>query len=125
MLTRFGPRRLQGGRIGGIAKRSSSMDGAETQVDPERRRVFILTSGRSGSTLLASILADAGAAFGMRTPERWDPGTGDLEHRELHRMGAWMGYAYDLSPDRPGIGLRRYLWDFYRSMGKARLRRLL
>jgi len=101
------------------------MPGAETHVDPEHRRVFILSSGRSGSTLLASILADSGAAFGMDTPEHWDPGTGDLEHRELHRMAAWMGYAYDLSADRPGIGPRRYLWDFYRSMGKSRLRRLL
>jgi len=101
------------------------MGAAETHVDPERRRVFILSSGRSGSTLLASILADAGAEFGMRTPEQWDPGTGALEHRDLHRMAAWMGYAYDLSVDRPGIGPRRYLWDFYRSMGKSRLKRLL
>ncbi len=61
----------------------------------------------------------------MRTPAEWDPGTGDLEHPELHRMAAWMGYAYDLAADRPGIGPRRYLWDFYRSMGKSRLRRLL
>jgi hypothetical protein len=75
--------------------------------------------------LLASFLADMGAEFGMRTPEQWDPGTGALEHPDLHRMAAWMGYAYDLSPDRPGIGARRYLWDFYRSMGKSRLRRLL
>ncbi|HXP76426.1 MAG TPA: hypothetical protein VN823_19960 [Stellaceae bacterium] len=101
------------------------MSAAETPLDPERRRVFILSSGRSGSTLLASILADAGAEFAMRTPEQWDPGTGALEHPELHRMAAWMGYAYDLSADRPGIGPRRYLWDFYRSMGKSRLRSLL
>src|SRR5271169_5616031 len=101
---------------GDIAKGSRGMGAAETQVDPERRRVFILSSGRSGSTLLASILADTGAEFGMRTPQQWDPGTGDLEHSDLHRMAAWMGYAYDLSVDRPGIGPRRYLWDFYRSM---------
>ncbi len=101
------------------------METVETPVDSERRRFFILSSGRSGSTLLAAVLADAGAEFGIRTPEQWDPGTGALEHRELHRVAAWMGYAYDLSPDRPGIGLRRYLWDVYRSIGKARLRRLL
>jgi hypothetical protein len=106
-------------------KGSLDMGAAETQTDPERRRVFILSSGRSGSTLLAATLADAGAEFGMRTPEQWDPGTGDLEHPELHRLATWMGYAYDLSADRPGIGLRRYLWDFYRSMGKSRLRSLL
>jgi hypothetical protein len=101
------------------------MDTVETGVDSEQRRVFILSSGRSGSTLLAAVLADAGAEFGIRAPERWDPGTGALEHRELHRMAAWMSYAYDLSPDRPGIGPRRYLWDLYRSMGKTRLRQLL
>jgi len=104
---------------------SESISAVETSVDREFRRVFILSSGRSGSTLLASFLADLGAEFGMRTPDQWDPGTGDLEHPDLHRMAAWMGYAYDLSPDRPGIGPRRYLWDFYRSMGKSRLRRLL
>ena len=101
------------------------MSAARAAIEPDRLRVFILSSGRSGSTLLASILADAGADFGLRTPEHWDPGTGALEHSELHRMAAWMGYAYDLSPDRPAIGPRRYLWDFYRSVGKARLRTLL
>jgi hypothetical protein len=125
MLTDMDRPTPKGTGIGSIAKGRRSMDGAETQMDPERRRVFILSSGRSGSTLLASILADAGAEFGMHAPEQWDPGTGALEHPELHRMAAWMGYAYDLSPDRPGIGLRRYLWDFYRSMGKSRLRNLL
>jgi hypothetical protein len=101
------------------------MEMVETPVDSERQRFFILSSGRSGSTLLAAVLADAGAEFGVGTPEQWDPGTGALEHRELHRVAAWMGYAYDLSPDRPGIGPRRYLWDIYRSIGKTRLRRLL
>lgn len=101
------------------------MGPAEATSDPQHVRVFILSSGRSGSTLLAAILADAGADFGMQVPERWDPGTGDLEHAELHRMGRWMQYAYEVSPDRPGLGVGRCLWAFYRSMGKARLLRLL
>jgi LPS sulfotransferase NodH len=32
----------------------------------DQRRYFILSAGRSGSTLLAAILADAGGDFGMR-----------------------------------------------------------
>lgn len=90
-----------------------------------RDRFFIVTSGRSGSSLLATILADAGADFGIPTPEQWYAGGGALEHPELHRVSAWMSYAYEISPDRPGIGLRRYLWDIYRSIGKSHLRKLL
>ena len=90
-----------------------------------RHRFFVVTSGRTGSSLLAAVLADAGAEFGIPTPEQWYAGGGALEHPELHRVSAWMGYAYEISADRPGIGLRRYLWDIYRSVGKSHLRKLL
>ena len=90
-----------------------------------RDRFFIVTSGRSGSSLLATILADAGAEFGIPTPEQWHAGGGALEHPELRRVSAWMGYAYEIAPDRPGIGPRRHLWDIYRSVGKSHLRKLL
>ena len=45
----------------------------------EQKRFFIVNPGRTGSTLLAAILADAGADFCFETPESWDPTTGDTE----------------------------------------------
>jgi hypothetical protein len=93
--------------------------------EDDRRRYFVLTAGRTGSTLLATILADAGADFGLPVPDRWHPGTGEMEHATLLRATKWMRYAHQLSPDRPPIGFRRYLWDVYRSFGKAQVKRLL
>jgi hypothetical protein len=93
--------------------------------DDDRRRYFILTAGRTGSTLLAAILGDAGADFGMQVPDRWHPGTGEMEHAELRRAARWMRYAHQVSADRPPIGVRRYLWDIYRSLGKTHVQQLL
>ena len=46
----------------------------------EQTRVFVLTFGRSGSSLLCAILADAGGDFGLPVPDTWDPRHGELEH---------------------------------------------
>lgn len=101
------------------------MDGSDLRGDSGRRRVFVLTAGRSGSTLLASILADAGGDFGMPIPERWDPGTGALEHDDLRRAALWMRLAHQISVDRPPIGYRRIRWTIFRSLGKSRAKRAL
>jgi uncharacterized membrane protein YkvA (DUF1232 family) len=95
------------------------------QSDEKRRRYFILTSGRSGSTLLAAILADAGAEFAMPAPQAWKAGTGAMEGLDLQRAGAWLRSAYQISPERPPAGIRQWRWVVYRSVGKAQVRRLL
>jgi len=95
------------------------------QSDEKRRRYFILTSGRSGSTLLSAILADAGAEFAMPAPQAWNAGTGAMEGVDLHRASAWLRSAYQISPERPPAGIPRWRWGVYRSLGKAQVRRLL
>lgn len=95
------------------------------QSDEKRRRYFILTSGRSGSTLLAAILADAGAEFAMPAPQAWNAGTGAMEGVDLLRASAWLRRAYQISPERPPAGIPRWRWAVYRSLGKAQVRRLL
>ena len=44
--------------------------------DNDNRRFFVVTVGRTGSSLLASILADAGADFGVQSEDKWDAGGG-------------------------------------------------
>lgn len=46
----------------------------------DRRRCFVLTVGRSGSSLLCATMADAGADFGLPAPLLADPDRGALEH---------------------------------------------
>lgn len=43
-------------------------------------RYFIVTPGRTGSSLLCAILADAGANFGLPVPSMWPHDEGALEH---------------------------------------------
>ncbi len=89
------------------------------------RRFFVVTSGRTGSTLLCAILADCGAGFAMPTPPIWDTARGDMEHPELRRGADLMRRAYEISPERPPPGLRRVAWSVLRSRAKARLKRLM
>jgi len=59
----------------------------------EKHRYFIVGSGRSGSSLLAAILADAGAAFSMEHIDSWDRGAGEYEHPLVHQARRWHSRA--------------------------------
>src|ERR1700683_3205206 len=100
----------------------SRMVQGDFAVRQEDRRFFIVTAARSGSTLLAAILADAGADFGMAAPRLWDRATGALEHPGTWRALGYFTAADALSTGRPGFGLTRMRWVAYRSLGKRRLR---
>ncbi|MFT4585847.1 MAG: hypothetical protein ACI915_005403 [Gammaproteobacteria bacterium] len=63
-------------------------------------RYFVLTLGRSGSSLLAATLADAGADFGIQAPGRWDPRTGQMEGRAIKIAAHHYRRAYDISMGR-------------------------
>jgi hypothetical protein len=63
-------------------------------------RYFVLTVGRSGSSLLAATLADAGADFGVEVPRGWDPRTGQMEGREIKIAAHHYRRAYDISIGR-------------------------
>ena len=74
-----------------------------TLVSEDSIRYFIVSLGRSGSSLLAAILADAGAKFGMETPSDWDPRSGQMETSAIKMAAHHYRRAYDI-----GIG-RKYL----------------
>jgi hypothetical protein len=50
---------------------------------------LVIGTGRSGSSLLSAILADAGANFAMGTVKSWNPSWGEYEHSLLHVAEAW------------------------------------
>jgi hypothetical protein len=91
----------------------------------DAQRVFILTHGRTGSTLLAAILADCGAGFGMPVPADWDARCGDLEHPGIQAATLWLGRAHAIAAEKPTFGWRRGVWAAYRSRGKRNLRAVL
>lgn len=91
----------------------------------ERTRYFIVTPGRTGSTLLCVVLADSGADFGMAVPESWESGTGEMEHPELRAAVRHFAKAYRISSDKPVLFPTRYVWDLYRHLAKRRLARAL
>jgi hypothetical protein len=88
-------------------------------------RFFIITAARTGSTLLSAILADAGADFGMATPQEWDRAGGELEHPGLARAFYYFSKAELISKERPRFGISRLRWVLYRSYGKKKLREVL
>jgi hypothetical protein len=92
---------------------------ALTEAD---RRFFIVSPGRTGSTLLSTILADAGADFGKVPPPRWDRAGGDMEHPYFLRAARYFLDAEAISLERPAFGIARMRWVIYRSMGKRWLR---
>lgn len=87
-------------------------------------RFFILTPGRTGSTLLAAILADCGANFGIPVAETWNRESGEFEHRwatkatrytvAMRRLGYWV-------PAAPV----RYLYLWYRRAARMSLAKAL
>jgi uncharacterized membrane protein YkvA (DUF1232 family) len=98
---------------------------AELEAKFDHRRYFIVTATRSGSTLLSAIMADAGAAFGMATPEQWDRTGGDLEHPQMWRVLMSLSAAESISIGRPAFGLSRMRWVAHRSLAKRRLKAAL
>ncbi|MBV8649839.1 MAG: hypothetical protein JO255_00145 [Alphaproteobacteria bacterium] len=87
----------------------------------ERQRFFIVSTGRTGSSLLSAILADAGADFGFAPPRSWDRRGGEMEHEQLTVAARSIAKANAVSPERPG-GIARLRWTLRRSAAKRRMR---
>ena len=64
--------------------------------DVPRDRYLIIGAGRSGSSLLASILAGAGAEFDLQDGRSWDRRSGAWEHPGLHLAQRWRSRAAKL-----------------------------
>jgi uncharacterized membrane protein YkvA (DUF1232 family) len=89
----------------------------------ERRRYFLVTAGRTGSTLLAAILADAGADFALPVPGDWDVARGgELELPEIRDAANRFRLAFERSARRPAAQAARWLWTYHRSRGKRSLK---
>jgi hypothetical protein len=56
-------------------------------------RYLIVSTGRSGSSLLAAILVDAGAEFDMAPRKKWNPGSGAYEHPLILSAARWRSRA--------------------------------
>ena len=92
--------------------------------DP-RVRILIVSDGRSGTTLLSSILGHAGADFGLSVSGEWDPSSGGNEHSVLiptTRLLEKAEHVWWVSERVPGL---RALGRLYRSRAKKKLNGLL
>ncbi len=107
------------GNSGGFVSGIDAMDYRE------QKRFFIVSPGRTGSTLLAAILADAGAGFCFVTPESWDPITGDMEHEEIRTAIAHYRKAFEISENKPNSLLKRGMWVIHQHYGKKHLKTIL
>lgn len=88
----------------------------------DKVRFFVITAGRSGSTLLCSVLRDAGAEFGLDDVTDWDETGGAFEHPDLWRSSAHYYRSHKMSSDRPGLPAK-WMWDLHRWRGKTLLKR--
>ena len=91
----------------------------------ELERTFIVTVGRTGSSLLASIMEKAGADFGVSGSDTWDPSGGTLEHPELVPIVRHFTRMNAIGAQRPYEFYDRIRWTVDRHFGKSKLHRLL
>jgi len=96
------------------------------QPDNKRQRYFIVTAGRTGSTLLAAIMGDAGADFGMPVLDDWNTARGGpMELSEVRRAANYFRLAFERAPRKPALPPARWIWTWNRSQGKRHLKRAL
>jgi len=72
-------------------------------IPQDKKRIFILSPGRSGSSLLAALLSDAGATFPNESETSWNPLGGAFEsdavgkaaflYAQAHEIQASKGYS--------------------------------
>jgi hypothetical protein len=96
------------------------------QVDPKRQRYFVVTAGRTGSTLLAAILGDAGADFDLPVPDDWNTARGGaMVLPEIRRATKHFRLAFDNARRKPWIPPAQWIWSWHRSLGKRNLKSAL
>ena len=93
--------------------------------DNDNRRFFVVTVGRTGSSLLASILADAGADFGVQSEDKWDAGGGAYELPSLALVVQKFEAMNEIGFRRPYDLLARLRWTVARHRAKVGLKAIL
>jgi hypothetical protein len=93
----------------------------------DKERVFIITPGRTGSSLLCAVLARAGAEFGIPGRESWNPDSGEMEHPALTRATHLYAKADRLAggQGKPADPLHAALWAINRSLARRQLAKAL
>jgi len=106
--------------------RDVAVDSPDALPAGERQRFFIVTTGRTGSSLLSSILAEAGADFGelLKVESRTVPGT-SMEHPRIRRAVRHFRLALVESPRKPVATLSKWRRTLRVSAGKRELRKAL
>ncbi len=69
------------------------------------------------------MLSDSGADFGVGA-DHWSPSEGAFEHPDPIAAADRFSKARRLGSSRP-LAPKKHLWDVYRHIGKARLRRIV
>lgn len=95
------------------------------QPPPAQSKVFIVTPGRAGSTLFCSILASAGADFGMPSTGDWDVRAGGYEHDACNTASAHSKRALELKTQSRLSRVRMYLRKYHRTMAKRSIGKVL
>lgn len=81
------------------------------------KKFFILSAGRTGSSLLAACMADAGANFGMAEGD-WDRNAGAMEHPGIHAVVDPYLRAMSWSENTPPMGCGKFQWKRWRKQSK-------
>lgn len=105
-----------------------SLDVNFETIPEEKRKYFILGSGRSGSSFLCRILADAGATFDADHVDSWNPLAGAFEGTDLYQMSSLFARADHLRSEKQFSPLYKYFYKrivtLDRSRAKRKMRRM-
>ena len=94
----------------------------------ERKKYFILSPGRTGSSLLSSFLADAGARFVAEHKESWNPLAGAFEDEAFDHMAFLLSQAHYLEVEKRFTPLYKLSYKkivtLKRFLAKRKMRRI-
>jgi hypothetical protein len=119
------PLSLREGQCSNHSERLAIRDAGDMPDPGKHLRFFIVTAGRSRSTLLCAILADAGADFGLPVPADWQREGGELEHPAIKRAVHHLRRAYDLDRGRRQVMSPWIEMQWRRHLGRRHLREAL
>jgi len=93
----------------------------------DNERIFVITPGRTGSSLLCAIAAEAGADFGFPPRQSWNPDLGEMEHPELARATHLYARAHRMAglQGKPTAAYEKALWSVHRNKARRHLARAL
>lgn len=104
---------------------TESKDNLLDKPKSTKAKVFIVTPGRAGSTLFCSILADAGADFGVPMTKDWDVRAGGYEHDACNKASAHSKRALELKSLSKLHRVNMFKRKYHRTMAKRSIGKVL